>query len=661
MENNSQSEVILNVGETNRTVDTVKTADAFSNPMARLGYGTQNLMEASEYPLTRLTQNYALLNSLYRSNWIVQNIIGTIPEDVTKKWFRVTSNISPELLEKINKQQRQIKLRKAISDGMKWGRLYGGALGLILIDGQQDMLSEPLDYNSIMPDSFKGLFIVDRWSGVYPDMELISDINDPEFGLPKYYEIRDEKGSFTQRVHYSRVVRFVGRELPFWEKIVELYWGQSELEAIYDEIVKRDNVSFNIASLTFRANLDVMEMDNLDQMFAVGGTQVQRKFWDRMQAQSIVQSNLGLMLINKGDAVHKNQYTFTGLAEVYENIMLDVAGAARMPVTKLFGRSPAGMNSTGESDLQNYYDYLEEVRESKFRPIIEKLLPIMALSAWGEIPDDLDFVFDSMWSPTEEQKAGIIRQKVAALIEVFKAGGITQDAFMKELRVLSTSYGMFDTITNEMIKQGEGVWARDLEMMNDPFAGLMAGGSNGGFGGTNDYEDLSTTDYDPNQAREPDGKFGNGGGDTQSSKENPNFSDDVNKIFDSILSEENAYIKADVGDIDDRLINEAKENGYNLEGYKHNIDTYGVKHTLKNHGNKDKEEKRGQIAVTKRDIEQIPDIVYNYDSVKFGEKNKIGREILVFSKKMSDGTTVYVEEIRTGNKELTLNSMRKHK
>lgn len=72
----------------------VTTMDAFSNPIARLGYGTQDLMQATQYPLTRMTQNYQLLTSLYRDNWIVQNIISTIPEDMVRKWYTLQSNVA---------------------------------------------------------------------------------------------------------------------------------------------------------------------------------------------------------------------------------------------------------------------------------------------------------------------------------------------------------------------------------------------------------------------------------------------------------------------------------------------------------------------------------------------------------------------------------------
>jgi hypothetical protein len=67
------------------TKDPVATNDAFANPLARLGYGQENILEATQYPLTRLTKNYQLMNALYRSHWIIRKVINTIPEDMCKK------------------------------------------------------------------------------------------------------------------------------------------------------------------------------------------------------------------------------------------------------------------------------------------------------------------------------------------------------------------------------------------------------------------------------------------------------------------------------------------------------------------------------------------------------------------------------------------------
>ena len=446
--------------------------DAFSNPAARLGFGTMDLLQATSYPLTRMTQNYELLTSLYRDNWIVQNIVATIPNDIVRKWYEIKSGISPEWLDRMTKLERRTQIRKKILLGMYWGRLYGGAVGVILIKGQND-LSQPLDLDTVMPDSFLGLQILDRWSGVYPEGEIVTDPSDPDFGLPAYYTVRDEaSGYMVARVHHSRVIRFIGRELPWLEQITELYWGESEIEAIYNEIVKHDNVAANIAALTFRANINYMETEGLDQLLGSANADIQRRFWNVMAAQSMMESNFGTRVINKGDAIHNTQYTFTGLPEVYDRMMMDVAGAARTPVTKLFGRSPAGLNATGESDMQNYYDYIDGLRENEFRQVIERLLPVMALSAWGMIPDDLDIDFLPMWTPDAKEIAEIAERKTNAVLAVYQNDLVDAATAQQELQALGDETGMFSKISDEAIEAARGQTYTNSRLMADPLAGL---------------------------------------------------------------------------------------------------------------------------------------------------------------------------------------------
>ena len=218
----------------------VNVQDAFSNPLFRLGYGSQAPMEATDYPLTRMSDNYALLNSLYRDNWIVQNVVGLVVDDMTREWYKPAGALSPEQEEALQRAERSAQLRERINEGLRWGRLYGGAAGLILIRGQEGMLDKPLDLESIYPGSFAGLMILDRWCGITPEMELVTDMADPDFNLPAYYQINNAEGRLVARVHHSRILRFTGRELPYLERLAELYWGESEVEALYKDVVAHD-------------------------------------------------------------------------------------------------------------------------------------------------------------------------------------------------------------------------------------------------------------------------------------------------------------------------------------------------------------------------------------------------------------------------------------
>ena len=485
--------------------EAVSVQDAFSNPLFRLGYGSQSPLEATEYPLTRMTDNYALLNSLYRDNWVVQNVVGIIPDDMTKKWFAPAGAVGPEHLKELDRVQRVTALRERVNEGLRWGRLYGGAAGLIMIRGQEGMLGQPLELESIYPGTFQGLYILDRWQGVVPGMELVFEGGEP---VPAYYSITDARGNTVAKVHHSRLVRFTGRDLPFLERVAELYWGESEVEALYNDVVKHDNVAANMAALTFRANVDTMEVQNLDQLFSVTSGEQQRRFWNVMQAQSVMRSNFGMQLVNRGDQIKNTQYTFTGLQEVYDSMCLDLSGASRIPVTKLFGRSPAGMNATGESDLRNYYDYVDTLREAKLRPILEKLLPVLAMSAWGAVPDGLDITFPPLWTPTAKEVAEIAKTKSEAIVSGYQAGLLNVDTAQRELKKLADETGMFDSISEEEIAANAGKTYQDVTALRDPLAGMGYGGEvSAPFESI--AQDAAVMDY-PGQPREKNGRFSEG-------------------------------------------------------------------------------------------------------------------------------------------------------
>lgn len=472
------------------------TLDEFVNPLARSGAGMPNLLEATEYPLTRFTQNWQVLNSLYRSHWVVQKIINTIPQDMMKNGYDLQSDINPDQIQQISKIIRQTRLHSKILNGLYWGRLYGGAAGIIMIDGEADRMDEPLDLDRVMPGAFKGLLIMDRWSGIQPSADLITDITDPDFGMPEYYEVTLPEGQGVIQLHNSRVCRFTGREMPYLEKLAENYWGTSEMEHVFSELKKRDNVSWNIALLTFMANIRVMKMDGMEQLMAYGGGKQQEALYNTLEGLNMMLNNNGIQILGKDDSYESHQYTFSGLGEVYDRFMMDVSGACGIPVTKLFGRSPAGMNSTGDADMDNYYDTIEQSQESQLRPVLDKLLPIVCMSALGAVPDDLDYIFNPVRRPSNDEKQSLGSQQTAAVVQAYTAGLVSEKIALRELQGSSKLTGMWTNITDEQIEaasdQPEAAGEMDIPGMSS----------------------METQDADFEESKHPrsdDGKFTGGG------------------------------------------------------------------------------------------------------------------------------------------------------
>lgn len=457
--------------------------DTLINEYARLGTH-DNLLAQNQYQPTRLTQQYGLMDALFRGDWIANRIITTIPEDMTKNWFKLTCTVSPEQTVVLDNLIRRTHIRQRLLEGLRWGRLYGGAAAIMVIKGQEDSLSEPLDLDMLMPGDFRGLIVVDRWNGVYPSAELVEDMDDPDYGLPCWYNfaISEQDLGDSVRVHHSRVLRFTGRDLPYIEKLNEQYWGMSELEHIFAELNKRNSASANIAQLIFIAHLRVLKMENLGQNLSLGDVWSQQELYNTLSAQNFLMNNMSLQVLSQGDDFQTFDYTFSGLSDVYEQFMLDIAGAAEIPATKLFGRAPQGMNATGEGDLRNYYDTVRQNQETHLRPILEKLLPVLCLSAWGAIPDDLDFTFNPIRDTSDEERAGLIQQTAASIVNVFNAGLISQRTALQELRESGAEFGMWTNITDEVIEAADDQVAPpgEAEGGEDPMAALMQQMQGGG-------------------------------------------------------------------------------------------------------------------------------------------------------------------------------------
>lgn len=449
--------------------------DAYTNTAARQGFGTPSLAEATEYELVRWTNNYWLMITLYRNHWISRRIVDKPAQDMCKAWAIMNSgDLKPEDIDDFNRVISRTFTKARIQKAIKWGRLFGGSGALMVIDGHEDMLDKPLDLDDINPGSYKGLITFDRWSGITPDIELVTDINSPiDFNLPKWYNVRGETAE-QFRIHHSRILRFTGPEVPQPENQACMHWGISELEIAYEEIRKRDNASWAILSLMFRAQILAQKNPKLAQMQAGVGASAQamKQYITTMQAQNELMSNNSMLLLGEDGELSATQATFSGIAEVYQQFQMDIAGAARIPVSILFGRTATGLGQSNDSDIRIYEQEIAQRQQDELKPQLDKLYPVICMSTFGEVPDDLDFTFPSIRVLTEEEKTKVNADIVTSIMAPFSAGLTSARLTLQELKASSEITGIFTNIDDEMIDAAD----------DQPVAPMMEGGAGDSFG-----------------------------------------------------------------------------------------------------------------------------------------------------------------------------------
>lgn len=460
-----------------------RTADSFSNPMARLGIGTESLNEGAQYFLTRLTFNYQTLMALYRNSWIVETIINMIAADMVKKGIKVLSEMSDEDEKKINLKLK--KLRKKLKFGIQWGRLFGGAIGVMMIkdllnkkvstvDGEKHIMELPMRLQDVGIGSFGTLHIVDRWTGVSPSAELEDDESSQHYERPKYYMITFQDGS-TQKIHHSWCLEFLGIELPKLERYADSYWGMSVLEPIFKELQKRDNTNYSVANLIFQSSLRVFKFKDFKQTIVSSSKKFQQEFLQKMDALTKYQSNQSATIIDGEDDFQIHSASFSGLDSILEKFMQDVAGAAHIPVNRLWGREIGGMGDDDKNSERNYNEHVAGEQEDKLLDNMFKLLPVIAKSETGKVITNLDLEFLSLYSPDEETRRSTMEREMNVIFKSFDIGAITQ----QELRIAMVSkgrdYNMFQNLDDSLTKGA----SKKLDLFEtDPNPG--GGGGGGG-------------------------------------------------------------------------------------------------------------------------------------------------------------------------------------
>ncbi len=448
----SFTEAALGLSRPTRTMD-AEALDYFTNAPARMGFGTPSLFSGSEYELIRFSYNYWELITLYRNHWISRRIVDTPAIDMVRAWPRIVSEMDPKDAARVDRAIRRTGTKSQLQTAMIWGRLFGGAGALMVIDGQEKELDRPLDLDSIPLGGYKGLCPFDRWAGIMPEGEVCTDPSRPlDFNKPDFYRVTPVGGdSFL--VHSSRVLRCMGPEVPTPEREAQTWWGISVLEPIYEDIKKYDNMSWNILMLTYRANILGMKFDDLAQLLSgVGSSQkASAGFEKRMSAINHLMSNQSLVPLPKDGGIESTQYSFSGLDTIYQLFQLAISGGSQIPVSRLWGRTYSGLGAPEDADEKLYEEKIAADQHNGMLPQLEQLYPVICMSELGEVPDDLDLVFPSIRVMDDKDKGELATTVANTVTVAMNAGVISKRTAAQELKQSSDVTGIFSNITDEFI------------------------------------------------------------------------------------------------------------------------------------------------------------------------------------------------------------------
>lgn len=393
-------------------------ADGYVNVLNQ--YGTQNdTTEQYEYSPEGSVMDIKL-NQLYEGDGLFAKIIDTPADECVKHGFSF-GNLSDEKVESFLRQSLDdLDWEDVFSTAVKWSRLFGGAIGVMLIDDGGE-LDEPLNWSSIK--SIDEVRIYER-AIVQPDYTSLYRINpqydggsrvQSKFGMPQYYTVMSQYGSFV--VHESRCLVFRNGRLP--ERTSNpLYqiWGMPEYIRIKRAMRDATVAHGDATKLLERSVQAVYSMKGLaDECSTEEG---ENRILKRLQT---IDTSRGLMNTISIDADGENYdfktFSFSGVSDVVDTSCNLLSALTNIPQTILFGRSPAGMSATGESDMENFYNFVERIQKTMLRPNLQVLLDVIIQAGVhaGELDKapDIHLEFNPLWSLSEAEQAQVEATKAA--------------------------------------------------------------------------------------------------------------------------------------------------------------------------------------------------------------------------------------------------------
>lgn len=408
-------------------MDKKTLSDGLYNVVANLGTARDKAAHNTYY--TSIATHHDLLQ-MYKSSWVARAAVDMPAEDSVRKWRTWVGD--GEEVARIVAIEKKLYLQNVLQSALVSARLFGGSA--IYINSNGDPATPLTTAPPAMDGEIKSLIVLGR--NQLRAGEIVRDINSEFYGWPEYFELNTNE---TRRaiIHTSRLVLFGGASIPDNNNS---FWGDSVLQSPMDAIKQFDSCIANISSLVFEANVDVFRFQGYSDLLsdADNDAAVTR----RLSLQAAMKGINGAVVIDKEDEYEKKSPSFASLPELITKYQENVAGAVGIPVTRLFGRSAAGLSGSGDGDERVYFDRIGYDQTSIIGPAIDLL--DQKILAMAKASKDMTYKWNPLRQVSESERAEIFSKTAGAARSL--AGAMTESILPVD--------ALSDALVNELMAQG---------------------------------------------------------------------------------------------------------------------------------------------------------------------------------------------------------------
>lgn len=394
------------------------------------------------------------IEASYRSSWFMRKGIDLPPFDMTRncrEW-----QMDEDSVDKIEAEEKRLQLWPKLRQALVLGRLGGGLI--VMGVGNEDPTT-PLGTATRGIGSLRYLHVMNRWQVGLG--QIVMDPANDLFGQPEYFQINFGAGSSAGqlRIHPSRVVAFRGLQNPnlFGTAGDDWFWGDPLMLTVQDVVKNAEATMNGFASLVEEAKLDTVSIPGLTKLLAT--TEGEAMVTKRVTIANLLKSTHNTRILDAGNGKdapgetwETRQITWAGMPDMIRVSCAAVAGAFDIPATRFLGKSPDGMNASGDSDENNYIAKIKADQEAYLRPGLDQIDAVLLPSAGVTMSAESWYSFPPMHEMSEADKATIFNTKMTAITALQATGSIPTVAFDLALQHTAVEEQWLDGLDAQLAK-----------------------------------------------------------------------------------------------------------------------------------------------------------------------------------------------------------------
>jgi len=358
----------------------------------------------------------------------------TMAKEMTRKWIKLKSTGEGDKsakLERMNADIKQFGLQKIFRDAALWSRAFGRAQVYINIKDQDDKRNVPLviDKATIKQGSLLGFKVIEpmwttpvTWNSIDPTRD--------DFYKPTMWYV------LGRQTHATRLMTFIPHDVPDLLKPSYNFGGISDTQLVEPYVNRWLRTCDGVNQLINNFSKMVLLTDMSSVLAGGNGEDVLR----RLQMAVQTGNNQGFFAANKESEDLKNvAVPLSGLHELQAQSQEHMSMPTHIPLVKLTGITPSGLNASSDGEIQVFYDYVHADQESDFTTHMDKSLDLIQLNAFGEIDPDITYEYVELTEPDGEALARQRKTDAEAGVGYIDAGVISPEEERERLASDPTS------------------------------------------------------------------------------------------------------------------------------------------------------------------------------------------------------------------------------